>query len=183
MLISASDGVALRVGAKPVVVRMEADTGPEYGKQKPMHDGLTPREEECVRLAGLGLEDKEIAARLDLSPRTVGNHLHRAYAKLGVSDRKLAARRLSNGYSEAPILIPEPAELMPVVPASGDRPGDLGTSEATSWPLPPPPKGIGARLGIMVIGAVVALLLAIGIVTAGMVVPSLFDQIAPDWAR
>ena len=57
-----------------------------------MPDSLTTREIECVHLAGQGLEDKEIAARLGISPRTVGNHLHRAYAKLGVSDRKLAAR-------------------------------------------------------------------------------------------
>lgn len=64
-----------------------------------MSENLSPRERECVRLAGQGLEDKEIAARLGISPRTVGNHLHRAYGKLGVSDRKLAARRLSNGYS------------------------------------------------------------------------------------
>ena len=40
-----------------------------------------------------------------------------------------------------------------------------------------------ARLGIMTAAAVVALLLAIGIVTAGMVVPSLFDRIAPEWTR
>ncbi|MBN9466548.1 helix-turn-helix transcriptional regulator [Brevundimonas sp.] len=148
-----------------------------------MRDGLTPREEECVRLAGQGLEDKEIAARLNLSPRTVGNHLHRAYAKLGVSDRKLAARRLSNAYSEASILIPDPGKLGLVDPASVERSGDDPSVDMSSWPLPAPPRGVGARLGIMIVGAVVALLLAIGIVTAGMVVPSLFDQIAPEWAR
>lgn len=148
-----------------------------------MSDSLTVRERECVRLAGLGLEDKHIAARLGISPRTVGNHLHRAYAKLGVSDRKLAARRLSSAYSEASILIPEDVEIGPVDPASAERSVDDGAEVFPSWSLPPPPRGIGARLGIMTAGAVVALLLAIGIVTAGMVAPSLFDRIAPEWAR
>jgi DNA-binding CsgD family transcriptional regulator len=148
-----------------------------------MPDSLTTRESECVHLAGQGLEDKEIAARLGIAPRTVGNHLHRAYAKLGVSDRKLAARRLSSDYSEAPILIPEPTEIRRVHPASVEQSVDDGPVASSSWLLPPPPKGAGARLGVMVVGAVVALLLAIGIATAGMVVPSLFDRIAPEWAR
>jgi len=147
-----------------------------------MSDNLSPREMECVRLAGQGLEDKEIAARLGISPRTVGNHLHRAYAKLGVSDRKLAARRLSNDYSGKAILIPEPTEEGLVDPASAEQSVDDSSVASTSWSLPPPPRGMGARLGVVIAGAVVALLLAIGIVTAGMVVPSLFDRIAPGWA-
>lgn len=148
-----------------------------------MPDSLTMRESECVHLAGQGLEDKEIAARLGISPRTVGNHLHRAYAKLGVSDRKLAARRLSNVYSEPSILISETRKDGLVDPASAGQSVDDDALASTSWILPPPPRGLGARLGVIVAGAVVALLLAIGIVTAGMVVPSLFDQIAPEWAR
>lgn len=148
-----------------------------------MPDSLTTREIECVHLAGQGLEDKEIAARLGISPRTVGNHLHRAYAKLGVSDRKLAARRLSIAYSEASILISEPVDAGPVDPASAERSVDDSAEVLPSWPLPSPPRGIGARLGVMIAGAVVALLLALGIVTAGMRVPALFDRIAPEWAR
>lgn len=148
-----------------------------------MPDSLTTRESECVHLAGQGLEDKEIAARLGISPRTVGNHLHRAYTKLGVSDRKLAARRLSSVYSEAPILISEAMESGPVDPASAGQSVDDGSLASTSWVLPPPPRGLGVRLGVIVASAVVALLLAIGIVTAGMVVPTLFDRIAPEWAR
>ncbi|MBU4195129.1 MAG: helix-turn-helix transcriptional regulator [Alphaproteobacteria bacterium] len=148
-----------------------------------MPESLSPREIECVRLAGLGLEDKEIAARLGISPRTVGNHLHRAYVKLKVSDRRLAARRLSNGYSGEPILIPEPAEDGLVDAASAGQSDDDGPVVRSAWSLPAPPRGVGARLAVIVAGAAVALLLAIGIVTAGMVVPSLFDRIAPEWAR
>ncbi|WP_336976334.1 helix-turn-helix transcriptional regulator [Brevundimonas nasdae] len=144
-----------------------------------MPDGLTTRESECVRLAGQGLEDKEIAARLRISPRTVGNHLHRAYAKLGVSDRKLAARRLSIGYSEASILIPDTGTHTLNDPTSAEQSGDAVFDPTTSWLLPAPPRGALARVGIIVAGAAIALLFAIGIVTAGMVVPSLFDRLAP----
>jgi len=148
-----------------------------------MSDSLSPREIECVRLAGLGLEDKQIAARLGISPRTVGNHLHRAYGKLGVSDRRLAARRLSNVYSGESILISDVGEDGLVDLASAGQSEDDGPGLRTAWFLPAPPRGVGGRLAVIVAGAAVALLLAIGIVTAGMVVPSLFDRIAPEWAR
>ncbi len=62
-------------------------------------DSLTPRELEILRLAAGRLGDKEIAQQLNLSPRTVQNHLHRAYEKLGVSNRIQAARLLSDHYS------------------------------------------------------------------------------------
>lgn len=48
---------------------------------------LTAREREVARLAMDRFSSKEIADRLDLSPRTVDNHLQRAYRKLGVSSR------------------------------------------------------------------------------------------------
>ncbi|MEN5362064.1 helix-turn-helix domain-containing protein [Brevundimonas intermedia] len=144
-----------------------------------MPDSLTTRETECVHLAGQGLEDKEIAARLGISPRTVGNHLHRAYAKLGVSDRKLAARRLSSVYSEASILIPNTGPYPLNDPTSAEQSDDAVSDRTTSWLLPAPPRGALARVGVIVAGAAIALLFAIGIVTAGMVVPSLFDRLAP----
>ena len=144
-----------------------------------MPDSLTTRESECVHLAGQGLEDKEIAARLGISPRTVGNHLHRAYAKLNVSDRKLAARRLSSVYSEASILIPNTGPDPLNDPTSAEQSDDAVSDRPTSWLLPAPPRGALARVGVIVAGAAIALLFAIGIVTAGMVVPSLFDRLAP----
>jgi DNA-binding CsgD family transcriptional regulator len=48
---------------------------------------LTQREKEIAGLAAQGLSSVEIAKRLFLSPRTVNNHLHAAYAKLGVRSR------------------------------------------------------------------------------------------------
>jgi DNA-binding CsgD family transcriptional regulator len=48
---------------------------------------LTPQELQVVRLAAGGSSNREIAAQLFLSPRTVGHHLYKAYPKLGVSRR------------------------------------------------------------------------------------------------
>lgn len=79
---------------------------------------LTPRELEIVRLAGLRLGDKEIAQQLNLSPRTVQNHLHRAYEKLGVSDRLQAARRLSDFYSGGSLPLSGVAPVGPMDPVS-----------------------------------------------------------------
>ncbi|MFF3559555.1 LuxR C-terminal-related transcriptional regulator [Streptomyces sp. NPDC002574] len=50
--------------------------------------GLTPQQLAIVQLAAEGLSNKEIAARLFLSPRTVGFHLNRAFPKLGVTTRR-----------------------------------------------------------------------------------------------
>jgi two-component system response regulator DesR len=54
---------------------------------------LTAREREILRLAGDGLANKAIAAKLFLSPGTVRNHLYSAMRKLGIGDRLAAARR------------------------------------------------------------------------------------------
>ncbi|MFE4454818.1 LuxR C-terminal-related transcriptional regulator [Streptomyces sp. NPDC056796] len=48
---------------------------------------LTSREREVVALAALGLENKEISARLVVSPLTVKTHVTRAMAKLDVRSR------------------------------------------------------------------------------------------------
>ena len=48
---------------------------------------LTDRETEVSRLASLGLTDRDIAAELVLSVRTVQSHLASAYRKLGITSR------------------------------------------------------------------------------------------------
>ncbi|GAA3504934.1 helix-turn-helix transcriptional regulator [Streptomyces prasinosporus] len=48
---------------------------------------LTARQRQIVTLAAAGLSNRQIAQRLTLSVRTVGNHLYGAYARLGASDR------------------------------------------------------------------------------------------------
>lgn len=53
----------------------------------PAADVLTAQELQVARLAATGLTNREIAARLLISPRTVGNHLSHIFAKLGLAGR------------------------------------------------------------------------------------------------
>jgi DNA-binding NarL/FixJ family response regulator len=48
---------------------------------------LTPQELQVIRLAAGGLSNRDIAAQMFLSPRTIGYHLYKAYPKLGVASR------------------------------------------------------------------------------------------------
>jgi DNA-binding NarL/FixJ family response regulator len=52
--------------------------------------GLTQREVEVLRLVARGLSNKEIAARLVISPKTVANHVEHIYAKIDASTRAAA---------------------------------------------------------------------------------------------
>jgi HD-GYP domain-containing protein (c-di-GMP phosphodiesterase class II) len=52
--------------------------------------GLTAREVDVLRLLAYGLSNKEIAQRLVISPKTVGNHVEHIYAKIGASTRASA---------------------------------------------------------------------------------------------
>ena len=53
--------------------------------------GLTPREVEVLGLLARGLSNKEIARRLVISPKTVGNHVEHIYSKIGASSRARAS--------------------------------------------------------------------------------------------
>jgi DNA-binding NarL/FixJ family response regulator len=53
---------------------------------------LTPQELQVVRLAAAGATNRDIAARLFISPRTVSHHLYRAFPKLGISSRTALGR-------------------------------------------------------------------------------------------
>ncbi len=58
----------------------------------PLHEGLTPRERDVLRLVALGLPDTQVAERLVISRRTVNFHLTSIYRKLEVSSRSAATR-------------------------------------------------------------------------------------------
>jgi pimeloyl-ACP methyl ester carboxylesterase len=55
--------------------------------------GLTAREGEIVELLARGLDNAQIAARLDMSDKTVRNHITRIFDKLGVESRAQAIVR------------------------------------------------------------------------------------------
>jgi DNA-binding CsgD family transcriptional regulator len=52
---------------------------------------VSPRQREIMHLVSVGLSDKEIAARLQVSPHTVRTHLQRLYAQHGLRNRAEAA--------------------------------------------------------------------------------------------
>jgi DNA-binding CsgD family transcriptional regulator len=53
---------------------------------------LSAREAEVLALVADGLTNPQVAGRLYLSPRTVGQHLRSIYRKLGVPSRAAATR-------------------------------------------------------------------------------------------
>lgn len=65
-------------------------------------DLLTPQELQVVRLVAVGGTNRDVAARLFLSPKTVEYHLRNTFRKLGVRSRTELAARLSaeGGLSE-----------------------------------------------------------------------------------
>jgi DNA-binding NarL/FixJ family response regulator len=58
---------------------------PGLGPEKPLV--LTRREEQLIPFINEGLTNKEIAARLNLSEKTVKNHIHRILRKVGAETR------------------------------------------------------------------------------------------------
>ena len=67
---------------------MPAPAHPE--RPSPLFDELTPRELEVLRLIAQGLKNREIAEKLVISEKTVGNHISNIFVKLQVNDRSQA---------------------------------------------------------------------------------------------
>jgi ATP/maltotriose-dependent transcriptional regulator MalT len=74
-----------RLGAAPDLARLDTLTPP-----KPDDGPLTPREAEVLRLVADGRSNREVAADLVLSERTVERHVSNILTKLGVSSRAAA---------------------------------------------------------------------------------------------
>jgi DNA-binding CsgD family transcriptional regulator len=75
---------------------------------KPAVVGLSPRELEILELLAGGQSQKEIAATLVISPKTVGTHIQHLLAKLGVHSRAQAvAAAYSRGLVGSDVLAHE----------------------------------------------------------------------------
>jgi len=96
-VIGTARDLYLSLGAHTYVQRCEREL--KAGGLHPLrgprgHVELTPQEEAVTLLVAQGLSNREVAAELYVSPKTVQYHLTRIYAKLGVRSRaELAAVR------------------------------------------------------------------------------------------
>jgi DNA-binding CsgD family transcriptional regulator len=86
-----------RLGATPwsqrarLELRAAGETirpGPRDATQEDVLQQLTPQELQVARLAAQGGSNRDIAAQLFLSPRTVGYHLNKVFTKLGIASRR-----------------------------------------------------------------------------------------------
>ncbi len=74
---------------------------PRPEKHSLLFDDLTQREQEVLRLIAQGLRNREIAEKLVISEKTVGNHVSNIFTKLQVNDRSQAiVRALRGGLAE-----------------------------------------------------------------------------------
>jgi DNA-binding CsgD family transcriptional regulator len=80
------------LGARRWAERARAELGRIGGRTR--EEGLTQAEQRVAALVAEGRTNREVAAALFLSERTVESHLTRVYAKLGVRSRTQLARAL-----------------------------------------------------------------------------------------
>ena len=90
--IDAALEVFEELGATTWVERARAELGRIGGRRR--EEGLSPAERRVAALVAEGRTNREVAAALFLTERTVASHLTRVYAKLGVRSRTELARRL-----------------------------------------------------------------------------------------
>ena len=65
---------------------------------------LTSREFKCMIHCIFGISSKEIAIKLNISHRTVENHLHTAKLKLGIPRRSLLLKHFLKKFSAQELL-------------------------------------------------------------------------------
>jgi HD-GYP domain-containing protein (c-di-GMP phosphodiesterase class II) len=79
-----------RLGAEAVDATLAA-AGHQVRRRRENVVGLTAREIQVLRLLARGLSNRQIAAELVISPRTVGSHVEHIYAKTSTCNRALAS--------------------------------------------------------------------------------------------
>ncbi len=87
--LTAADDCFSALGALPYRRRAAVDLAELSGRAaQPADPGLTGREQEVADLVLDNLTNREIAARLHVTPKTVEYHLRNVFAKLGISSRR-----------------------------------------------------------------------------------------------
>jgi HD-GYP domain-containing protein (c-di-GMP phosphodiesterase class II) len=80
-----ADGRAGKFAPEAVAAVLEAAGQTPAPIERPA--GLTEREAQVVALLARGLQTKQVARTLEISPKTVDSHIQSAYRKMGVSTR------------------------------------------------------------------------------------------------
>jgi len=89
----------VRIGAAPWAERVRDELRRISGRA-PTRRALTPAEERVAVLVADGKTNREVAAALFLSERTVEGHLSRVFAKLGVRSRSELGRAVAPGQKQ-----------------------------------------------------------------------------------
>jgi DNA-binding CsgD family transcriptional regulator len=71
---------------------LRAAGDPEADVRAVATEALTPQQLQIARLAAAGATNREVAARMSLSPRTVDHHMRNIFARLGIHSRIELAR-------------------------------------------------------------------------------------------
>jgi DNA-binding NarL/FixJ family response regulator len=90
LLIGADDYVIKPYAPDELLARVRRLEANSRSAAETIASGLTPRESEVLGLLAEGLAQREIAARLTISPKTVGTHIEHVLRKLGVHNRAQA---------------------------------------------------------------------------------------------
>lgn len=89
---AAADGSAwLSPRAAEIVLGRMRETEAGSPADSSLLEQLSPREVDVLKLLALGMENAQIADELEISPRTVKNHVSSVLAKLGLTSRLQAA--------------------------------------------------------------------------------------------
>lgn len=86
LLASVADEGALDPASVTAVIEAAGQTAPPIGRP----GGLTEREAQVIGLLSRGLQTKQVATALGISPKTADTHIQSAYRKMGVSTRAAA---------------------------------------------------------------------------------------------
>jgi DNA-binding CsgD family transcriptional regulator len=97
-------GTFVQLGAAPWAERARRELGATRGRAAGLREGLTAHELRVASLVERGLRNREIAAALFVSERTVEYHLTNIYGKLGIRSRTELARLLGPPGGRGPEL-------------------------------------------------------------------------------
>jgi DNA-binding NarL/FixJ family response regulator len=87
LAIAAFEGLGLEAWSQRAQSELRASGGEAATPDRVDLDVLTAQELEIARMVSRGGSNREVAASLTLSPRTIEYHLSKIYVKLGISSR------------------------------------------------------------------------------------------------